>query len=103
MNAQKYKSHAKINLGLKVMNKREDGYHNIDSLFVELNLHDTISFSPSETFSLSTNFPDLPNDDSNLVTKAYNLLHSYKTKSTPEYTIHVEKKMNYLNPSHLTR
>ena len=55
MNAQKYKSHAKINLGLKVVNKREDGYHNIDRLFVELNLHDTISFSPSDTFSLSTN------------------------------------------------
>ena len=93
MNTQKYKSHAKVNLGLRIVNKREDGYHNIDSLFVELNLHDTISFSPSDTFSLSTNFPDLPDDDSNLVTKAYNLLHPDKTKSTPEYTIHVEKKI----------
>ncbi len=93
MNAQKYKSHAKINLGLKVVNKRQDGYHNIDSLFVELNLHDTISFTPSNTFSLSTNFSDLPIDESNLVTKAYNLLHSYKTKSTPEYSIHIEKKI----------
>jgi len=93
MNTQKYKSHAKINLGLKVVNKRDDGYHNIDSFFVELNLHDTISFSPSETFSLSTNFPDLPNDDSNLVTKAYNLLHPHRTISISEYSIHVEKKI----------
>ena len=93
MNAQKYKSHAKINLGLKIVNQREDGYHNIESLFVELNLHDTISFSPSDTFSLSTNFPDLPIDGSNLITKAYNLLHPHKTESTPEYTIRVEKKI----------
>jgi len=93
MNTQKYKSHAKINLGLKVINKREDGYHNIDSLFVELELHDTISFTPSNTFSLSTNFSDLPVDDSNLVTKAYNLLHPYKNNDTTEYSIHIEKKI----------
>ena len=73
MKVQSYKSHAKVNLGLKVVNKREDGYHNIDSLFVELDLHDTFSFTPSDVFLLSTNFTDLPVDDSNLVTKAYNL------------------------------
>ena len=90
---KKYKSRAKINLGLKVLNKRKDGYHNIDSLFVELNLHDTISFSCSDKFSLSTNFPDLPTDDSNLVTKAYNLLHSQKAVLSPEYSIYMEKKI----------
>ena len=93
MATSQYKSHAKINLGLKVVNKREDGYHNIDSIFIELNLHDTISFSRSDTFSLSTNFPDLPDDCSNLVTKAYSLLHPYKEKSILEYKIHVEKKI----------
>ena len=101
MNAPQYKSHAKINLGLKVINKREDGYHNIDSLFVELNLHDNISFSPFDIFSLSTNFSDLPVDDSNLVTKVYNLLYPYKAKSTSEYKIHLEKKMpKYLGSIH---
>ena len=93
MNAQKYKSHAKVNLGLKIVNKREDGYHNIDSLFVELNLHDTISFMSSDVFSLATNFTDLPVDDSNLVMKAYNLLHPFKGSDTMEYSIHVEKKI----------
>jgi 4-diphosphocytidyl-2-C-methyl-D-erythritol kinase len=93
MNTKKYKSHAKVNLGLKVVNKREDGYHNIDSLFVELDLHDTISFTPSDTFSLSTNFSDLPIDGSNLVTKSYNLLHPHKGKSTTEYSIYIEKKI----------
>ena len=90
---QKYKSHAKINLGLKIVNKRKDGYHNIDSLFIELDLHDTITFTPSNTFSLSTNFSDLPIDDSNLITKSYNLLHPHKVESTSEHTIHLEKKI----------
>ena len=93
MNAPKYKSHAKVNLGLKVVNKREDGYHNIDSLFVELDLHDTILFMPSDVFSLATNFTDLPVDDSNLIMKAYNLLHPFKGSDTTEYSIHVEKKI----------
>ena len=88
-----YKSHAKINLGLSVVNKREDGYHNIDSLFVELDLHDTISFMPSETFSLSTNFFELPVDDTNLVTQAYNLLHAFKNSDATEYSIHIEKQI----------
>ena len=93
MNATNYKSHAKINLGLKVINKLEDGYHNIDSLFVELDLHDTISFTSSHTFSLTTNFSDLPLDDSNLVTQAYNLLHPFKNGDAIEYSIHIEKKI----------
>ena len=88
-----YTSHAKINLGLKILNKRSDGYHNIDSLFIELDLHDTISFTPSSKISLTTNFSDLPIDDSNLVTKAYNLLHPYKNNDTTEYSIHIEKKI----------
>ena len=88
-----YRSHAKINLGLNVLNKRTDGYHNIDSLFIELDLHDTISFMPSSKVSLTTNFSDLPVDDSNLVSKAYNLLHPYKNNDTTEYSIHIEKKV----------
>ena len=93
MNALEYKSHAKINLGLKVINKRDDGFHNIDSLFVELELHDTISFTPSHTLSLTTNFSELPVDDSNLVALAYNLLHPYKNGDATEYSIHIEKKI----------
>ena len=45
---KKYKSHAKVNLGLKIINRRKDGYHNLESFFIELNLHDTITFSKSE-------------------------------------------------------
>jgi len=39
-------SPAKINLGLKVLYKRSDGYHEIDSIFLRLNWGDEISFEP---------------------------------------------------------
>ena len=45
-------SNAKINLGLKVINKRKDGYHNLHSLFVEVDLADELVFSPADEFHL---------------------------------------------------
>ena len=43
---------AKINIGLNIISKTGDGYHNIDSLFIEIDLHDIITFTSSNTFSL---------------------------------------------------
>ena len=43
----KYQSNCKINLVLKILNQRKDGLHNLESIFVELNLHDTITFKKS--------------------------------------------------------
>ena len=63
-------SHAKINLGLQVLNKREDDYHNIQSCFIEIDLEDTLDFSQSSSFQLSAEGADIPVDDSNLISKA---------------------------------
>ena len=38
------KQNCKINVGLKVLNKRTDGYHNLISVFVPISLYDTITF-----------------------------------------------------------
>ena len=35
-----YQSNCKINLGLRVLNKRNDDFHNLESIFVEINLSD---------------------------------------------------------------
>lgn len=42
---QLYKSHAKINLFLRVVERRPDGYHNIQSIFQLINLYDEISIT----------------------------------------------------------
>lgn len=68
---------AKINLTLKVINKREDGFHNIESIMQTINLFDylTIEIADSEEnkIILNGNSTEIPYDDSNLVYKAAKL------------------------------
>ena len=47
-----FKSYSKINLGLNILNKRSDNFHNIQSLFIELDFSDYISFIPNDKFDL---------------------------------------------------
>lgn len=65
----------KINLGLNVISKRSDGYHNLETCFFRIPLTDALEILPSHTvtFELSGNaIPGNPND--NLCLKAYKLL-----------------------------
>lgn len=88
------KAPAKINLGLFILNKRSDGYHNIYSVFYPLiNFYDTIKISLSSTPSLYVpNHPELENE-SNLVWKAYNLLK--QDFDLPSISIILNKNIPY--------
>lgn len=62
---------AKLNLSLKILGKREDGFHALDTLMVRLpGLSDELEFSPTGTFSFECSDPSVPADESNLVVKA---------------------------------
>ena len=92
-----YISCSKINLGLQVLNKREeDGYHNLYSLFVELNLSDILEFKSSSEFKFtvegSANI-NLPLDESNLIVKSYKLIRSKVESISTEFTIKLEKNI----------
>ncbi|MEZ5357872.1 MAG: 4-(cytidine 5'-diphospho)-2-C-methyl-D-erythritol kinase [Candidatus Zixiibacteriota bacterium] len=66
---------AKINLFLRVLGKRPDGYHDIFSWFQALDLCDHLYIEKAESgISLRTNHPDVPTDSSNLVIKAAELV-----------------------------
>jgi 4-diphosphocytidyl-2-C-methyl-D-erythritol kinase len=52
------KAPAKINLFLKVFGRRCDGYHEIKSLLQKINLHDVLTFTPSDNLKVFTNFSD---------------------------------------------
>ena len=90
---QNYTSHAKINLGLQVLNKREDGYHNLHSLFMEIDLADELSFREASELKLGIEGADLPLDENNLITKAYRLIRSKVEDVQSEYSIHLKKKI----------
>lgn len=72
MNSVTVNAYAKINLGLDVIRKREDGYHDVCMIMQSLDLHDTITISKSDPpgISLKTNLSYLPVDKGNLVYKA---------------------------------
>ncbi len=66
----KIAAHAKINLALRVTGKRPDGYHDIETLFQTISLHDDLTIEPAESLSLACDDPAIPIDDRNLVVRA---------------------------------
>jgi len=62
---------AKLNLSLRVLGKRDDGFHEIDTLMVKLpGLADELDFNEADDFSFKCDDPSLPGDEENLVVKA---------------------------------
>lgn len=70
-------AHAKVNLVLEVLGKREDGYHEIDTVLQEIELADIVTVAPADDWSVTASGPraaGVPVDDSNLALKAARLL-----------------------------
>lgn len=72
MNNIYIKARAKINLSLEILDKREDNYHDIKSVFQKINLYDEIYIEKTNTnkFELETNIDSLNNKE-NIIYKAY--------------------------------
>jgi 4-diphosphocytidyl-2-C-methyl-D-erythritol kinase len=80
-------AYAKINWSLRITGRRTDGYHDLETLFQTISLHDTLTFTESDRLSLTCNDPTIPVDDSNLVLRAARLL------GTPSVAIHLHKEI----------
>ena len=75
MNEILLQSYSKVNIGLKVVKKRKDGYHDIHTVFQELDFHDQISLKKSTGgCSFTSNVNWLKNNNSNLCVRAWELL-----------------------------
>jgi len=86
------KAYAKVNLGLRVIGRRTDGFHNIETIFYRINLFDELTIIPHQSLSLSCSDPSLPTDNANLCWKAAELLQqTFKTNAGAQ--IHIEKKI----------
>lgn len=89
----KIQAPAKINIYLEVVNRRKDGYHNIESIMQTVSLFDRITINPAaEKLTLKCNIKDLPVDQSNLALKAAILLkNELKIKNGAD--IYLEKSI----------
>lgn len=65
---------AKINWLLRVGTRRTDGYHDIETIFQTISLHDTLRIRRAQKFSFRCDDPAVPVDQSNLVVRAHQLL-----------------------------
>ena len=69
-------SPAKINLTLKIVGRRADGFHELDTVFQEIDLFDEIEFYPAENWSFQVIGNDVGPDNDNLVVRAARSLSS---------------------------
>jgi 4-diphosphocytidyl-2-C-methyl-D-erythritol kinase len=66
---------AKINLSLRVLGRRPDGYHEIETVFQTITLHDRVVFSPlDDQLELTCRAEGVPADETNLVHRAATML-----------------------------
>jgi 4-diphosphocytidyl-2-C-methyl-D-erythritol kinase len=83
---------AKINIGLRVIERRNDGFHNIETLFVPVDLCDVLEFNisqrPGNTIKISGRVPE-NNPENNLVIDAWKLMH--EKYNIPHLNIHLHK------------
>lgn len=86
-------SPCKVNLLLNILGKRDDGFHELETIMHPVALHDSLSFSPSDHgIELTCNLPQLPTDSSNLVHRAASaFLHDAGIRQGVR--IHLEKRI----------
>ena len=87
-----YKSNSKLNLGLHVLNKRNDNFHNLESLFVEIDLSDELFFQQSDNFIFTSNNELLLQSNNNTIIQVYKHLEPLAENHQP-YSIHLSKNI----------
>ena len=70
------RAYAKINIGLDIVGRREDGYHLLDMVMQTVDLYDELEITTRDDgmVHLSCDRPDVPTDDSNLAVRAFRAL-----------------------------
>ena len=93
----KVKTPAKINLTLEVLNKREDGFHNIQSIMQTVSLYDFLTFdvqkSDKRQIVLSGNSSEIPYDERNLVYKAVEKFLNKANIENVKVEVYIEKNI----------
>ena len=84
-------AHAKLNLTLDILRKREDGYHDLQMVMQSINLQDTLTVTPADgQGKMATNLSFLPTDGRNLAQMAAAVFRE-ATGTGPQVDITIEK------------
>lgn len=77
MNSVTVESCGKINIFLHILGKRDDGFHELYTLFAPIGIFDTITVSDADSFSITCDNPDIPTDERNIISKVRDILVKY--------------------------
>lgn len=92
----KVKCPAKINLDLKVLNRRSDGFHNIESTMQAIDLYDfltvSVGIAPETAIELGGNSDEIPYDEKNIVYKAIKEFLNF-TQKAARVEVFIEKNI----------
>ena len=91
-NSWRGETHAKINLGLKVLRRRDDGYHELVTLMHEIDLHDHLEVRSSEEDRLSCSDDGVPLGSDNLLFRALEKVRA-RGHQIPRLSMHLDKKI----------
>jgi 4-diphosphocytidyl-2-C-methyl-D-erythritol kinase len=87
--------HSKINIGLRIVEKRNDGFHNIETVFYPIHgLYDCLEIHESQKLSFTNTGLEIDAPiEKNLCVRAWQILNSYK--SIPPVAIHLHKHIPF--------
>ncbi|WP_300410026.1 4-(cytidine 5'-diphospho)-2-C-methyl-D-erythritol kinase [Lagierella sp.] len=90
----KFKSYGKINLSLEVLNKREDGYHNIDTIMQFVDIYDELDIEKTfgKELEIQCDLVDFPKGEDNLIYKAWEKLKGLYS-GNPGIAVKVKKNL----------
>lgn len=93
-------SYAKINVGLKIISKRNDGYHNLETIFCPVDLNDLIDikiepgYLKFNSININSDYETLPNDSTNICYEAIeNFLNEFPQKNYYNIEIFIHKNI----------
>lgn len=78
----------KINLGLQIIRKRDDGYHDIDSVLYPINWCDILEAVPDHDFTISYSGMKIPVEGGNIIEKAVRILQKDHPLVKPKMHLH---------------
>ena len=90
------RAHAKINLDLRVLGRRPDGFHELRTVFQAISLHDTLECIPREgPFAIECSAAAVPLDSTNLIWRAADVLWRALRRSGParDMLVRLEKRI----------
>src|SRR5204862_4316230 len=90
------RAHAKVNLDLRVLGTRSDGFHELRTVFQAIELHDTLTWTArTGPFTVKCRLPGVPLDESNLVSQAASRLWKALGRSGQprDIVVNIEKRI----------